>query len=135
MEKNKSLQHQTGAPRKPYCGPELSLYGDVTQITRSGSGSGTDGGAPTMSKQCWIAEALYGVDAPRTLLVRAWLTERYDRCDVWALALVPLYRRFGQRVAAQVRRHSSLQRLFRPLFDHAVRQAHREYASRATLAA
>jgi len=134
MENKNQLENQTGSSKKTYRSPELSLYGDVSQITRSGFGGTADlGGTPGMTMPCWIAEALYGVDAPRTLLVRAWLMESYKRGLSWALVVVPLYSRFGERLAVQARRHSSLQRLFRPVFDHAVRRAHREFAVRATL--
>ena len=120
-----------GKPKKTYRTPLLSSYGDVTQITRGSNASGSDSGGGTghSSRNCWIAEALYGVDAPRTLLVRAWLTHCYNRQQTWALVVVPLYRRFGQRVAAGVRSRAILQRLFRPLFDRAVVCAHRDYAS------
>jgi hypothetical protein len=120
-----------GKPKKTYRTPQLSSYGDVTQITRGSNQVGSDSGGGTghSSKNCWIAEALYGVDAPRTLLVRAWLTRCYNRQRTWALVVVPLYRRFGRGVAAGVRSHRILQRLFRPLFDRAVVRAHRDYAS------
>ncbi len=123
---------QRAAAKKAYSTPQLTFYGDVSQVTRGGGGTMGDapGGATMM---CWIAEALYGVDAPRTHLVRAWLRESYERRVSWALVVVPLYRRFGQRVAASVRRHSFLQSLFRRVFDHAVRKAHVEFAVRATL--
>ena len=114
--------------KKAYCPPELSSYGAVTQITRGGGGTTGDGGSTHTKLACWIAEALYGVDAPRTLLIRAWLTHCYNRQQTWALVVVPLYRRFGERVAAGVRSHAVLQRLFRPLFDRAVVCAHRDYA-------
>jgi hypothetical protein len=86
------------------------------------------GGGP-----CWIAEVLYGIDAPRTRLVRAWLTKSYKRRDPVARIVVPLYRRFGVAVAGVLRNRPGLQPLFRPLFDRAVKSAHREYAGRAVL--
>jgi len=132
MENKNQLKSQTGTSRKSYRSPELSSYGDVSQITRSGSGgSGDSGGTAGMTKQCWIAEALYGVDAPRTQLVRAWLTECYDLHVSWARAVVPLYRRFGQTVAGAVRHSTCVERVFRPVFDYAVQRAHRYYAVRA----
>jgi len=86
-----------------------------------------------MTKHCWIAEVLYGIDAPRTRLVRAWLTESYERRDPMARILVPLYSRFGLAIADLLRNCSVLQLVFRPLFDRAAECAHREYASRAVL--
>jgi len=76
---------------------------------------------------------LYGVDSPRTRLVRAWLTESYERRDPMARIVVPLYRRFGVAVAGMLRKHPGLQPLCRLLFDRAVKSAHREYSGRAVL--
>jgi len=119
-------------PKKTYHPPELSFYGDITEITRGANSNGSDGGggSGSHSKNCWIAEALYGVDAPRTHLVRSWLRECYQARERWALIAVPMYSRFGQQVAKLVRSYRVAQRLFRPLFDHAVNCAHREYAAR-----
>ena len=117
-------------PKKTYRPPELSNYGDITQITRGGGGTTGDGGATHTKVACWIAEALYGIDAPRTHLVRAWLRESYEHRERWALFVVPVYRRFGQSVARLVRSNSIAQRVFRPLFDRAVSCAHRDFASR-----
>jgi len=80
---------------------------------------------------CWIAEVLYGIDAPRTKLVRAWLTESYERRDLIGRIVVPLYTRFGVTVAGLLRRRPVLQSVFRPLFYRAVKRAHQEYAERA----
>ncbi len=85
------------------------------------------GGGAT--KKCWIAEELYGVGSPRTVLVRAWLNGAYDRRRCWALIAVPLYRRVGVRVACRLRSCTLLEKVLRPLFDYAVRCAHREYAA------
>lgn len=90
-----------------------------------------DAAAATM--MCWIAEALYGCDTPRVFLVRTWLTQCHDRRAWWALAIVPLYRQFGERVAAAIRVSPGLGRLFRPAFDGAVLQAFRVYGSKAVL--
>ena len=117
--------------RKNYSTPRLAYYGNVTQVTRGSGGHGTDGGRAGHSRvPCWIAEVLYGIDVPRTRLVRAWLTECYERRDPMARVVVPLYSRFGVAVAGMIRRHPVLQPLFRPLFDRAVKCAHQEYAGR-----
>lgn len=120
---------RSDSPRKPYRRPELSFHGDVSQVTRGAMSNknGDAGGAAT--KMCWIAEELYGVAAPRTLLVRAWLDDAYDHRIGWALVAVPLYRGFGVLVARGVRSSTLLERVFRRLFDHAVRCAHRKYAA------
>ena len=127
MEDKSTIERQR---KNTYRTPELVLYGDVSQITRGGNGNGSDNGSSgTHTMICWIAEALYGIDAPRTHLVRVWLKKCYQRREGWALFVVPVYRRVGQRVAAGVRSYAVLQRLFRPLFDRAVVCAHRDYAS------
>jgi hypothetical protein len=120
-------------PRKRYSAPHLVYYGDVTQLTRGGGGTNGDGGGSMSMIACWIAEVLYGVDAPRTRLVRGWLTESYKRRDFIGRIVVPLYSRFGVAVAGLLRRRPVLQGAFRPLFDGAVKRAHQEYAGRAVL--
>jgi hypothetical protein len=128
-EPGRTNQSPPVSPRKAYRRPELSFYGDVSQVTRGNVSnmSGDAGGAAT--KMCWIADELYGVAAPRTVLVRAWLNDAYARRRGWALVAVPLYRRFGVRVARRLRSSTLLESMLRPLFDHAVRCAHRKYAA------
>lgn len=113
--------------KKVYSAPRLTYYGDVTQLTTGGNGAGGDGGGAGMSMMCWIAEVLYGVGAPRTRIVRAWLTAAYERRDPVARIVVPLYRRFGVAVATLLRKRPVLQRVFRPLFDRLVKRAHSEF--------
>ena len=118
--------------RKAYKPPVLSQYGDVRRLTGGGGGNGVEGaGAGPMTMVCWIAESLYGVDTPRVLLVRAWLARCLERRDGWALVVVPLYSRFGRRVAAAIRVFPAMKRIFRPVFDRAVRRAFHEYSARA----
>ena len=66
---NKSRTEPT-IVRKPYTPPRLIAYGHITDIIQGGTGHGVDAGGGH-SKNCWIAEALYGVDDPRTRLLRA----------------------------------------------------------------
>jgi len=130
MKKTVSLSSQESeAGKKKYEGPQLVCYGTVTKLTRGGGGHGADGSGHPHTKACWIAEVIYGVDAPRTQLIRAWLTECYDRREPWSLVVVPLYRRFGQRVAAFLRSWPVFKNVFRPLFDLGVRRAHRDCAA------
>lgn len=133
MDTSRKKVPQSGAtPKKVYRTPVLSQYGDVKRLTGGMAGGMGDGGGTTgNSMSCWIAETLYGVDAPRVALVRGWLARCYDRREWWALFIVPLYGRFGQRVAAAIRVFPALQRIFRPIFDRAVCRAYREYAVRA----
>jgi hypothetical protein len=99
----------------------------VKDIVQGGVGVGADGGALGHSKVCWIAEALYGVDTPRTLLVRGWLTEVYDQKRRWWF-LISLYRTFGRPVAGLIRRGSVPAQLFIPLFDYLVVKANHDTA-------
>lgn len=131
MDKIKDPTPPPAKLKKTYHAPVLSEYGDVRKLTSGGGGMNNDGGAFT--KMCWIAEALYGCDTPRVLLVRRWLTQCYDRRIWWALAIVPLYRQFGESVGAAIRAFPSLGRLFRPAFDHAVLRGFRAYCSKAVL--
>jgi len=128
--KDSAIREPLERPRKSYSPPRLVYYGDVTKLTRgAGGGTGDHGGHTKLP--CWIAEVLYGVDAPRTRLVRAWLTESYGRRDLIGRIVVPLYSRFGVTVAGLLRRCPVLQSIFRPLFYRAVKRAHQEYADRA----
>ncbi|MFB3916272.1 MAG: hypothetical protein ACE14M_06060 [Terriglobales bacterium] len=131
MARSRPLQNPE-RPRRTYKAPRVSRYGHVAQLTRGGGGNGKD--ASTMhTKQCWIAEALYGVDAPRTLLVRAWLSECYGQHQRWARIVVPLYRRFGMRMAGIMARIPMLKAPVRPLFDRAARLASRSYVTKLLL--
>jgi hypothetical protein len=120
-----SRESQSG--KKEYQSPRLVCYGSVAQLTRGGGGTLGDG-MNTHTRVCWIAEALYGVDAPRTQLVRSWLNECYEKRALWSLVVVPLYRRFGQRTALFLHSVPVFKNLFRPLFDLGVRRAHRDRA-------
>jgi hypothetical protein len=114
--------------RKPYSPPNVISYGHVKDITQGGGGTKNDGGgAAPHTKACWIAEALYGVDDPRTHLLRAWVTAVYDeRRPGWMF--VALYRVFGQATARLIT-HGVLPRgLFQPLFDALVEKALAESA-------
>jgi hypothetical protein len=116
--------------KKEYQRPQLVCYGDVALVTRGSKGDMSDAGSATggMTMPCWVAEVLYGVQAPRTQLVRSWLMECYEQRKPWALIVVPLYRRVGRRVATAVQRYSFIAGVLRPLFDSAVRRSLRYYA-------
>lgn len=43
MEDRNQTGQQLPTIKKSYCPPELSLYGDVTQLTKGGGGGTTDG--------------------------------------------------------------------------------------------
>ena len=105
--------------KKPYTPPRLIAYGHVKDIVQGATGNKADGGAG-MTKQsgppCWVADALYGVENPRTLVLRAWLREINTRRDRgWRL--VEFYRVVGPAVASLIRRGILPRRLLLPLFD------------------
>lgn len=121
-------EERSEAGKKKYECPQVVCYGSVAQLTRGGGGNGNDGGG-IHTKACWIAEALYGVDAPRTQLMRSWLNDCYEQRAPWSLVVLPLYRRFGQRTALFLHSFPVFKNLFRPLFDLGVRRAHRTRAT------
>lgn len=71
---------------------------------------------------CWIAEAIYGVDDPRTHLVRLWLNVEFVKSTTGRMVMA-LYLRFGQRVASWVRRSTLLKHALKPLFDRGLKNA------------
>ena len=112
---SKTTNAPSPAGRKPYAPPRLSSYGHVKDIVQGNAGNRNDGG-PGLSKICWVAEALYGVEDPRTLVLRAWLTAIHrERRPGWLL--VELYRRFGLKTADLIRAGRLPRRAFLPVFD------------------
>jgi hypothetical protein len=122
---DKSANSKPSAPRKPYTSPRLVSYGHVKDIIQGGGGKKSDAGAAKgagNSKACWIAEVLYGVDDPRTLLLRAWLSVALDeRRPGWQF--IALYARYGRATADLISRGILPRSLFRPLFDMLVNKA------------
>jgi hypothetical protein len=115
--------------KRPYEAPKLLEYGELQKLTRNGNGAGTDGNPnPGNTKNCWIAEVLYGVDSPRTHLLRAWLNTVYGR-TVFGRIIVGAYSQFGKQVAAVARHSAALRRVLRPLFNGGLRRAQRHYMS------
>src|SRR3954463_14566738 len=101
------------ARSKPYTAPRLISYGHVKDIVQGNVGGRADG---TTTRGCWIAEALYGVDDPRTLLLRSWLAVIHaERRRGWLF--VELYRQVGETVARLIRAGRLPRRAFLPLFD------------------
>ena len=95
--------------------PRVICYGSVKDIVQGGGGSGLDAGG-AHSKACWVAEALYGVDAPRTTLLRAWVTRQHVEKGRWWL-FAALYSRYGRAAADLIYRGRLPRQLVRPLFD------------------
>src|SRR5438552_17317398 len=114
------------ATKKPYATPRVVSYGHVKDIIQGGGGKKSDaagnppGGASRTN--CWIAEQLYGVDDPRTLLLRAWLTRIYDeRGRGWQF--VALYQQYGLMTAQAIARGYLPRAPFRIVFDALVERA------------
>ena len=87
-----------------------------------GSGLGAGG----MAAGCWIAEALYGMDAPETHLLRYWLNRVWATRSFVGRVVMRLYGWQGQRVAGWVRRSMWVRRLVQPVFDCGLKIAQRE---------
>src|SRR5712691_9069354 len=117
----KTIDGKSPAGRKPYAPPRLISYGHVKAIVQGGTGNRADGGAG-LTRMCWEAETLYGVEDPRTLVLRAWLTAVHtERRRGWLL--VELYRRFGLTAAGLIRTGRLPRRAFLPLFDRLAAKA------------
>ena len=111
---------------KPYTRPQIVTYGHVKDLVQGNGGKKKDAFGRN-SKVCWIAEVLYGIDDPRTLLLRGWLSSVYDeRRRGWMF--VSLYRTFGGATANLIARGVLPRALFQPLFDALVEKALAERA-------
>ena len=116
------------AARKPYATPRLIAYGHVRDIVQGGGGTkANDPGTGRATKPCWVAEALFGADTARTMLLRGWLTGIHEqKRRGWRL--VSLYIRFGPGVADRIRRGWLARRPFVRIFDALTRRAFDESA-------
>lgn len=96
------------------------------QFAQSAMAGASQVGAAAAGKPgCWIAEALYGEDDARTHLLRSWLNDEF--MTTWFGRLVmKYYLRYGERLAAKVRRSWYLRMLFRPFFELALFFAERD---------
>jgi len=112
-------ESRLAAPRKPYAPPRLVSYGSVKDIVQGGGGTKSDGAGKPNTKTCWVAEALYGVDAPRTTLLRAWVTRQHIERGRWRL-FAALYSRYGRAAAGAIHRRRLPRHWVRPLFDFLV---------------
>jgi hypothetical protein len=116
-------------------GGASNTYGNVAQEQSAGkaatmgflgslAGAGGEVGSAA-AFACWIAEVLFGESDNRTKILRYWLNR--DHYDSWFMVL---YRRYGQRVAAILRKHPSLQWPFRLLFNRLLVCARRRVSLR-----
>ena len=130
-ENNMSENHHANNPapvsKKPYATPRVVSYGHVKDIIQGGGGkksdaAGTPPGGNSRTNTCWIAEQLYGVDDPRTWLLRAWLARVYEeRGRGWLF--VALYKRYGFATAQAIARGYVPRAPFRLVFDALVERA------------
>jgi len=125
----KDREAPSALARRKYEAPRLVTYGHVKDVVQGSGGSGNDGGA-NHSKVCWIAEALWGIEAPRTLLLRSWLADVYEaRRGGWRL--IALYRACGRRAASMIRRGLLPRSAFRNIFNYLVEKAALDSLTRA----
>lgn len=71
---------------------------------------------------CWIAEELYGVDAPKTHAIRGWLKNEYSQTPVGE-TFVDWYQENGESMAAKIKADPDLRDRFQSLFDGFADQA------------
>src|SRR6185503_4612081 len=84
-------------------------------------GAGQAVGASAMA--CWVAMALYGDDDPRTHLLRHWINHVWAKESRIGAAFLNLYKRFGVRIAAIVKRNRFVRRAARVVFDRLLARA------------
>lgn len=92
----------------------LGFLGSLGQSAAMGAGTALG---------CWIAEVVFGKTNIRTARMRVFLN------DVWGLTLsgrivMPLYRRFGMRVARQAEKRDWLRNVFTWIFNYADQRAY-----------
>ena len=100
-------------------GQQYGFWGGLAGSAMQGAGLGAGLAA------CWIAEALYGVNAPETHLLRSWLNGEFSE-QWYGRAVMNLYRKVGQQVARAIRKVSALGWIFRPMFELALSKACRD---------
>jgi hypothetical protein len=89
------------------------LLGGVASSFAHGLGQAAGGG-------CWVAAELYGGwFAPETCAIRNWIWNTW-----WMKPFAWFYLNFGQRWAAAIKKHDSIRRPTKYLFDFFLRQAH-----------
>lgn len=80
------------------------------------------GGVGAAKVGCWIAEAIYGEDDPRTHLLRWYLNGPFT-VSLTGAAVMAVYRAIGRPVAWIARRSAIVRTALRPMFDAALRRA------------
>lgn len=92
----------------------------ATTGTSSSAALGAYGGSMAMG--CWIAEVIYGIDAPETGVIRWWLNTHFAKQPVGRVVMA-LYRRYGQQVASYIQQWPWLRYVLRPVFNLALKRA------------
>jgi hypothetical protein len=95
----------------------FKTFADVLTAIKQG------GAAAANPPGCWIAAEIYGGwDDPRTIAVRKWLHTEFVK-TAFGRIVMSAYLRFGERIAEQIKLHPLLKRIFKPVFDEALRRA------------
>jgi hypothetical protein len=95
----------------------FKTFADVLSAINQG------GAAVAKLPGCWIAAAIYdGWGDPRTIAVRKWLNTEFIK-TAFGRFIMSAYLRFGERIAEQIKLHPPLKRIFKPIFDVALRRA------------
>jgi hypothetical protein len=72
---------------------------------------------------CWVAAEIFdGWDDPRTSVVRGWLLGDFSRLRI-GRAITDLYRKYGEELAAAIRKYRPLRWIFTPILHLALRAA------------
>lgn len=106
-------------------GAGLGLYGLSSAGLIGGGAAATTPVATAatgaaMAAGCWIAEAIYGPNAPETGVVRWWLNTHFVKRPVGRVVMT-CYRKYGRQIAECVQRWNWLKLVLRPLFNVALR--------------
>ena len=115
-EANQALG-QTAENVRANAAQEDASWGWAKYILDPVLAAGGQAGAAKLAA-CWIAETLYGVDDPRTWLLRFWLNGPFSQ-HWYGKATMAAYRRFGRWIATRPRIAFGL----KPLFEAALRRA------------
>jgi hypothetical protein len=132
--------NQTLAPANIYQSGSNALTGDNTSLIntqqnidaqptfwqKAALGAIQAGGAVgAAAVKCWIAAELFGGwEDPRTILMREWLWNDYNRTPFGAL-VVRAYEMFGAAVARAIRKPGVLRSFFKQIFEAGLRRARR----------
>lgn len=100
--------------------------GGLSALTYGGGTAGAGAGAAgtyggSMAMGCWIAEAIYGTNAPETGVIRWWLNIHFAKQSIGRVVMA-LYRKYGRGIAGYVRRWTWLRQVLRPIFDLALQR-------------